>query len=207
MHSRFLRTTSKTVFLAVAVVGLAATIPAATITFDPLSGANGDPYPGHTEGNFSVLASLNVSGNPAWFEAHQFGNPVPSIFAGSPEVSSVSVTENTTGLFRFGSVDLSSNIAAGSTYDITGFLLGSPVLSQSGAIGSINTFETISSVNTSTILDLLVIELTPGAGTTSMNLDNIVLEPEEGGGVPEPSTFAMMGGLIILLGTRRLRKQ
>jgi archaellin len=51
-------------------------------------------------------------------------------------------------------------------------------------------------------IDRLVITISPGAGVTSVNLDNINV----GSGVPEPLTFAMLGaGLCGVFAFRRLR--
>ncbi|HYN04127.1 MAG TPA: PEP-CTERM sorting domain-containing protein, partial [Vicinamibacteria bacterium] len=100
--------------------------------------------------------------------------------------------------FNFSSIDLSSNTAVGSTFLIQGFFSNVLVLSQGGAIGNFNTFNTIASLNALVVLDRLTIFMTPGQGTTSMNLDNIVLDNAPAA-VPEPSVLTLMGlGLAAL---------
>ncbi|HYN02588.1 MAG TPA: PEP-CTERM sorting domain-containing protein, partial [Vicinamibacteria bacterium] len=164
-----------------------------TIDFGPLVGANQDPYLGHVEDGFAVSPT-----GGDWFEAQIFGNPVPSIFAGPVGEPSPSSIEVTGGAFNFSGVDLSSNVAVGSTFLIQGFFGNVLVFSQFGAIANINTFNTIASLDTLVVLDRLTILMTPGQGTTSMNLDNIVLDNAPAA-VPEPSVLTLMGlGLAAL---------
>src|ERR1700719_2234917 len=65
------------------------------VAFAPLSGADGSPYLGHTEGDFVVTPTAGL-----WFQAvssHAYGNPVPDIFAGpinAPGVAVLQITDN-----------------------------------------------------------------------------------------------------------------
>lgn len=176
---------------------------AQTITFGPLSGANGAAYSGHSEAGFTVATT-----GGSWFEAHVFGNPTPSIFAGpigSPSTSSIQVTKDGGGLFDFTSVDLSPNNGP-IEYKIEGLAGGSSVFTQSGTMSHVGFFfETLLSTS-SALIDTLSITLVPGAGTTSMNIDNIVLS--EHPTVPEPA-FVQLSALLGLggLGLLRLRRK
>ncbi len=170
-----------------------------TIDFGPLAGANEDPYTGHVEDGFTVTP---VQGE--WFEGHQFGNPEPSIFAGPIFFPVQSAIQVTGGQFSFQSVDLSSNSRPDSPFLIEGFLNNVLVLSQAGTIDDINTFNLIASANPATVLDRLRIQITPAdLETTSMNIDNIVLNVGNGT-APEPSGIALLGlGLAFLARIRR----
>lgn len=147
-------------FLAVAV----ADVNAAVITFDPLSGSNGDPYTGHSEVGFNVSSTL---GN--WVEAHNHGNPIPDIFSSS-EIAAVDVVEGSGGLFTLNSVDLALGGGSNLTYSIEGFLSGSPVFSTSGTLNSVP-FVTFASPSASAI-DTLIITMRKGSAS-SYNIDNI----------------------------------
>jgi hypothetical protein len=163
---------------------------ASIITFGNLSGANQDPFTTYMEAGFTVTPT---QGN--WFQAQGFGNPTPSIFAGpigSPSQSAVTVTATDGGDFTFASVDLTSNSSSGSTFQITGFLNGNPVLGISGTIGNINTFNTESNAFPSTLMDTLVIQETPVAGVTSFNFDNINVT-EQATVTPEPASLTLLG--------------
>jgi len=169
-----------------------------TLTFGPLSGSNGASYLGHTEQGFDIAAT-----GGSWFEAHAFGNPTPSIFAGpigSVGVSEITVTRSTPGAFSFSSVDLSTNTAGPSSYTFIGSLGGTTQYTTLGAIANINTFTTTASVLPSLYIDMLTIRLNPGSGTTSLNVDNIVVAA-----VPEPGTILLLGSGLVGLGYLRRR--
>jgi hypothetical protein len=166
------------------------------ITFDPLTGIPTDtPYNGHTEAGFTVTTTM---GN--WFVAQFYGNPVPDIYAGpigNPKTSAIQVVGNSSGTstFNFASVDLSTN-GGTSTYLVQGFLGGSLVFSEPGTDTAITQFVTIPSTDPSQVLDRLTIQITPGSGTSSVNLDNINLPS-----VPEPSSLTLLSlGSLALLG-------
>lgn len=170
--------------------------PPPGITFSPLTGANGAPYSGHTEGDFSVTAT---SGQ--WFEAHAYGNPVPSIFDGptnAPGVAVLQITDNV-DLFTLSSLQYSSN-NGDSGYDIQGYLGAALVYDEAGALqGSFApfSFKTLVTMNPSLTVDALLIRLVPGPGVTSINLDNInvaTIAP-----VPEPNGLLLLGIVLARL--------
>jgi len=168
---------------------------AATVTFNGLVGANGTPWTTpYTEGTFTVIQN---SGN--WFEAHQFGNPIPDIFGTSP-VASVKVTDNSTGLFQFTKVDLADAGSGGATYSILGQRNGSTLFTISDGPLAGSTFTTVANPNPAQVIDTLVISMT--AGVVSYNIDNIVMQE-----VPEPSLWAMgaAAAAIMIPGRRRWR--
>ena len=184
--------------LAVALAALVA-IPAqaTTITFDALGGGNGTTFTSYSEGGFVVAAS---SGD--WRVANMWGNPTPDIFCVfPPESPSVHVTAVGGSLFQFQTVDLSTGLGQGS-FSIAGFLGGSQVLAQQGSMGY--PFSTVSSVNASQRLDLLVI--TESRGTcSSANIDNISVVAAP---VPLPGTLLLLGpGLVGLAALRRRYKR
>lgn len=172
---------------------------ASVITFDPLAGANGDVYTGHTEAGYNITP---VGGS--WFEAHAYGNPIPDIFAGpigNPGNSTISITKNGGGLFHWVSVDLSSNGNNTGQYVVDGFINGAEQFSSGGGLASTNTFQTVSNPFDFGFYDTITIEVLPGAGVSSMNLDNIVLNP-----VPEPASMALVVGGLSLLARKRRAK-
>lgn len=201
--NKLTKTTALTAFVACSLgAGIA---NASVITFNSLSGGNFDPFTGTTEGNFTVTPTEGD-----WFVGQLFGNPTPSIFAGPISqltTSSINVTENTTKLFTFASVDLTSNAARGSEFSIQGFLNNQLVLSTTGTIDLNNSFTTIPSTNSQQILDSLQIILTPAPEVSSLNLDNINVTTA----VPEPSNFGGLFGLgmlsIFVLRRNKVQKQ
>jgi hypothetical protein len=170
----------------------AGSLPAATVTFDPLPGPNGDAYTGHTEAGITVTPLSGV-----WNQAFNVGNPVPSIWLDS---ATGSLEFTTGGIFTFLSFDMGTGGGSGPSYSIEGYLNNVLVLSDSGSNPD-NAFHTIFSLDSLQNLDRLVIAATLGQ-TTSANIDNIVL----GGGsqVPEPGTWVLLaGGLALVLASRK----
>ena len=181
-------------FLFLACLGLfaAGTLPAATVTFDPLPGPNGTAYTGHTESGITVTP---LSGT--WNQAFNVGNPVPSIWT-SNSTGSFEVT--TGGTFTFLSFDLGTGGGSGPSYSIEGYLNSILVLSGSGSNPD-SLFHTILSPDSLQNLDRLVIAATLGQ-TSSANIDNIALGA--GSEVPEPGTWVLLtGGLGLMLARRR----
>ena len=169
---------------------------ATTITFDSLVGSNGDEFLGLTQDDFLVTPTTGE-----WLEAHLNGNPTPSIF-GRSDIGIVEVTENTTGLFTFSSIDLAhGTLGLPGTYSIEGFLNSVSVLLTSGTMPLLD-FGTIGSPDSSQLLDTLAITMNKEG--VSYNIDNIVLVVQT---VPEPSAFLLSAsGLIGLANRRRARK-
>jgi hypothetical protein len=159
---------------------------AVTITFDPLTGENLDPYSGHVEGGFSVVP---IAGN--WMEAHLFGNPTPAILANTA-TARIEVTD---GLFTFNSVDLADGAidpcTRCATFSITGYLNNVAVLSTAGTTSSI--FQTFFGPDPLQRLDRLEIRMTKG--DFSYNIDNIVVNV-----VPEPVTLLLTTVGMAMLG-------
>ena len=156
------------------------------VTFSTLSGANGAPYAGHTEGDFTVTVTGGV-----WQEAWAYGNPVPSILDGPiglPGSGSLLITDNV-DLFTFGSLSFSSN-NGDSSYDIQGFLGASVIYHQTGTLAGSFTpfsFKTLGSDSPALEFDSLLIQFIPGPEVTSINLDNISVAT-----IPEPGTVVFM---------------
>jgi hypothetical protein len=169
------------------------------ITFSGLPGPTDSPFTSYTEGKFTV-----TSASGSWFQGLVYGNPAPSIYDGpvfSPGVAAINVTD--TGDFTFNSVDYSSNNGA-SRYLIEGFLGVSMVFSQGGSlVPSLPPsfgFTTLNS-GSSVLIDRLFIQVTPGGGVTSLNLDNVNVTSA----VPEPFSIALLGTAVacLALGMRR----
>ena len=163
-----------------------------TIGFGNLAGNNLDRFTSYQENGYKVTAT-----GGDWFVAKRFGNEIPAIVAGPiyhPGVSEITVTEGGER-FTFQGLDLSSNVAGGTTYTIAGFLGTSDVFTETFRIDSINHFETklFNSLELK-LVDRVTITGTPGHGTTSFNIDNI----RAGGGidpndVPEPASLLLLG--------------
>jgi PEP-CTERM motif len=173
---------------------------ATTIGFGNLGGSNLSTFTSYTESGYIVEATKGQ-----WFEAHVFGSNVPAIFAGpiyNPVESQISVTYEHGGQFTFQGVDLTSNVAGGTTYTIAGFLGTSGVFSESVHIDSVNHFETrlFSSLG---LVDHLTITGKPGEHVTSFNIDNIRAGKYTDSGhcpgytcpvnAPEPASLLLLG--------------
>ncbi|MFV1872139.1 MAG: PEP-CTERM sorting domain-containing protein [Oleiphilus sp.] len=172
---------------------------ASIITFDPLAGANGSSYAGHTESGFTV------ANDGDWLEAHNFGTPVPSIFTQS-STDSISITETgSTGFFTFAGIDMACNNGSDCSYSIEGFLNSVSVLNLVGSVtaGPPFQFYTVATGGPSTVLDYLSISMTD-AGSSSMNIDNINVSATTST-VSEPAALSllMLGISSLLLGKRR----
>ena len=194
----------KTLAVGVFVLGLSGrTAVAAVIDFNTLPGADLAAFTTYTENNFTVSAT---SGQ--WFNALSYGNPTPDIFLGPLNViSSGSITVTFGGgLFSFASVDFSSNFGT-SDYSVQGYQGGSLQFTQAGT-QAINCppciFSTVSSASALAV-DTLVLGFTPGNGTTSFNVDNIVVNAATSS-VPEPATFGLVCLAGLLGGVAQLKR-
>jgi hypothetical protein len=166
------------------------------VAFNGIGGVNSDPYVGHSEGGFTVSP---IAGT--WLKGHSFGNPVPSIFGVPPTPALVRVTDTTTGLFTFSSVDLAGLTNSSATYSVEGFRNNSSVLVTSGTLSIANVFFNIPSPDSLAVLDRLDISISPNSAS-SFNVDNVVLNHV----VPEPATFGLLAiGAVAALVVRRSR--
>src|SRR5262249_30559563 len=173
---------------AAALLAIPGALQAYVIQFNNLPGPNGAAYNGSAEGGFTITPT---AGN--WFQGTLYGNPPPSIFAGpigQPVASTIQITFGL-GLFDFTSLDYSSNNAGG-RFLIDGFLSGNLVFSQAGDLSASLPpnfgFNNLLS-NNGALIDTLSIEVIPGDGTTSINLDNIDLSVH---GVPEDGATLLL---------------
>lgn len=185
----------------------AVSLPATVITFTDLTGNNGDAFTGTTSGGYSVSV---LNGN--WYEAHSFGDPVPSIYTqvANGIAGTIAVTG---GTFTFDSVGLAAN-NGDAAFTFTGLLGGSTMFSNSGTVpGHFGpfAFETVLNASAPVVIDTLYIHVGAGTRPSSINLDNIVVNagtppPSDEAAVPEPGTVALMGMGLVVLAIRALRK-
>jgi hypothetical protein len=180
-----MRLITKLTLAATASFSCAGIASAAVITFGGLAAPNGSLFTGpYAEGGFAVSA---LSGDLR--VGQFFGNLLPSLFLSTSDPNfsssgSLEVVSSDGGSFNLASFDLigTSGLA---DYTVAGFLGAASVFTFSGNQGS--PFATIAG-NTS-LVDRLVFNLT--ANGTSLNLDNINVEPNLTTAVPEPGTWAL----------------
>jgi hypothetical protein len=164
--------------------------PGPGISFSSLTGTNGAPYVGDTEGDFTVTPTAG-----SWFQSTNYGNPTPSIYVGpinSPGIGTILISDRV-GPFKLSSFDFSSN-NGDSSYDVQGYLGQNLEYEETGTLdGSFPPgfgFQTVLDTHAAVPIDGLIIEIIPGAGVTSINLDNIMVTT-----IPEPrsSCFLAVG--------------
>lgn len=168
----------------------------AVIGFDNMTGNNGDQFLTYSEDGYDV--SRTQGGLEKGFV---YGSPVPSIYAGpvgSPYSAEILVKRSDSGLFKFDSVDISTN--NGDTFaQAIGKKNGSFVYYQGWSANNIGfNFQTLSS-NSSVEMDELYFMVSPGQGTTSVNIDNIKVCDA----VPEPASMAVIGAGVAALARKR----
>ena len=179
---------------ALAMISSSATASAATISFDNLPGGTASPLGPYEEAGFTVTPTF---GN--WKEAHNFGNPLPSVYVEdlrSTPFGALSVTGG--GLFTFTSVDLQA-YASPVGYEVAGWLGGNQVFSvaDNQAAGGFSTIASPSQLS----IDRLTVDVSSG-GAGSFNVDNIKVSP-----VPEPATASLLVvGLGLIGAAMRHRK-
>ena len=137
----------------------------------------------------------------------------------SPLESQISVTYAHGGQFTFQGVDLTSNVAGGTTFTIVGLLTGEtvPVFTETVHVYSINHFETKLYSNLG-LVDHLTITGKPGEHVTSFNIDNIragkVTDSGSGScsspypdcNVPEPVSIMLLGAGLVGIEIWRRRR-
>ena len=170
-----------------------------TIGFGNLAGNNLDRFTSYEEHGYTVAATRGD-----WFVAKVFGNEIPAIVAGpiyNPDVSEIALTYDGGERFTFEGLDLTSNVAGGTSYTIAGYLETSGVFSETFRIDSISRFETkLFSSLSLRLVDRVTITGTPGSGTTSFNIDNIRAGTLQSScqdpncpAVPEPASILLLG--------------
>jgi hypothetical protein len=128
-----------------------------------------------------------------------YGNPSPSIYDGptnSPGTGVLLISDRV-GPFTFASLDYSSN-NGDSTYDIQGFLGASLQFEETGTLSASFPpsfgFQTLLGLHSTTPIDGLVIEVSPGTGVTSINIDNIRVAT-----IPEPGSVVLLSAALAAL--------
>lgn len=167
---------------------------AAIITFDSLTGNNGDVFTSTTESGFDITATAGD-----WFEAHANGNTVPSIFSRADE-GVVEVTRSGGGAFTLASVQFDDAGGQSLPWAIEGLLNGSSVFNASGSFAG--QFQEYVNPFASTLFDTLIFTL-DGTGTSSYNIDNINVSAAA---VPLPASLGLMLFGVAGLGIARRRK-
>ena len=183
------------------LMALAPAVQAGTITigFDTLTGSNNDAFSSYSESGYTVTAT-----GGDWYKAFGYGNPTPDLFAGPIGSPSASTLRITGSVFNLLGLDLSCNNGSPCGASFSGYSGGNLVAS-----GGVNFPYTGSFVFTtfgspiSGAFDTLDITLAPGVGTSSMNIDNIVLETSQ---VPEPASLTLLGTGMVAAALRRRRR-
>ena len=155
---------------------------AAVITFDTLTGNNFDIFTTTSESGFDITAT-----GGDWFEAHNNGGPVPSIF-GNSDTGEVTLTRTGGGMFTFEGADFDDAGGSNLPWSVTGLLGGNSVFAANG--NAVDQFETFNSTSGTSLFDTLVFTF-DGTGTSSYNIDNIRVT-EALAAVPLPATAALM---------------
>ena len=196
-RQRLIRAIGWVLLVVLSVVPLRAATPQtglpADIGFSSLPGPTGEPYLGSVEAEFVITPTLGD-----WKQSLIYGNPGSSIFAGpinDPQPAGLQVTESLAP-FSFLSLDYSSNNGP-SAYDIQGFLGQTVQFHQTGTLAASFSpfrFNTLFSEYSSKLVDGLLIQVMPGPGVTSINLDNLYLVT-----IPEPGslTFLFLACLVL----------
>jgi hypothetical protein len=164
------------------------------ITFSSLTGANGSAYNGDSEGDFTVTPTAG-----SWYVSQAYGAGPPSIYVGpvgSPAFGALVISDSA-GPFTLSSFEYSCNNGQG-TFDVEGYLGSTLEYDETGTLSQSSPpgfgFATNTDSHASTPIDGLIISFSPGAGTTSINLDDIGVQT-----IPEPAALALVSAGLALV--------
>ena len=182
------------------VQSMASTI---TIDFGGLSGANQSAFPNpYTEDGFT-LTPTTLGGLE---QGLSFGDPRPSLLVGPVGLPVAGTFDITAGgsPFTFLSYDYHSQ-SGGSSFSIEGFLNNIPQFIQTNNVGLTlsSSFSTLGV--TPLLVDRIAFTITPNGFTSSVNLDNFVLNTDAP--VPEPASLTLLGLGLAGMGARRWRQR
>ena len=202
MHSHDILLAVRRVLLVAALSATGATRASAqTITFDALTGLNGQGFVSYSESGYDVDL---FSG--AICMAMAYGNPMPDLFGGficnrNTTSSTLRIRRSGGGLFSFLGTDLATQNGS-ATYTFSGFVASSAAYSSSSTFDTTGPFAFFAGPNPTTSIDELQIGFTVQSAT-SYNIDNIRLAVTT---TPEPASLVLFGsGLAALAAVRRKR--
>jgi hypothetical protein len=187
---------------ALAFFAIAPAAPAQTITFDNLTGLNGQVFSSYSESGYDVDLFAGFI-----CEAHFFGNPTPDLFGGllcngSIRNATLRVRRSGGGLFNFIATDLATQNDIGN-YSFQGLLASVSQYSTGGAISSSGNFDSYAGSNPSSNIDELLIGLSTRG--SSYNIDNIQVQSVVA--TPEPASLVLLGsGLVGVFAVARRKR-
>ena len=178
-------------------------VPTATLSpgdiligFNPLTGPNGTPYPGHIENGFVVTA---ISGT--WQEAFNVGNPIPSIFhlTNSGPQAGVNIEKQDGSNFDLISMQVGTGGTGNTGIDVSCIARNNTIVVGNHAFtffGNFPTFTTFAFPATFSNIDSVDCTAS-NLGTTSVNFDNFVVKMSEvigGEIIPIDQTALLLAG-------------